>query len=150
MLVTLPYEVHDLGGQITGCALFLALFRLLDDSSFVVRPARANAVLVGLLAAAICTQRQNYLAAAVGVVAFFYLLRAAYLGRSERRLWLRQGAMAGAATIACLLPWCALAFATTRTAFYPLMNGNVNRAFGVVGMVAFADELKWMLWLLFR
>ena len=34
LLLALPYERHNLGGQMTGCTLFLALFRLFDDQSF--------------------------------------------------------------------------------------------------------------------
>jgi hypothetical protein len=150
LLLTLPYERHNLGGQMTGVVLFLAVFRLLDDSTFDTHAARANAVLGGLLAAAICTQRQNYIAAATGFVALFYLLRAAYTRRTEWRVWLRQGAMAGIATVAFLLPWGVLAFINAGTAFYPLMNGNVNSDFGSVGRVPIADEFKWSLWLLLR
>ena len=133
----------------TGCALFLALFRLLDDPRFELRPARANALLAGVLTAGICTQRQNYVAAATGFVALFYLLRVAHKGTTERRAWLRQAVMAGSAAAAFLLPWCVLAFISARTAFYPLLRGNVNKIFGT-GRVAFVDELKWDLRLLLQ
>ena len=149
LLLTLPYERHNLGGQMTGCALFLALFRLLDDPRFELRPARANALLAGVLTAGICTQRQNYVAAATGFVALFYLLRVAHKGTTERRAWLRQAVMAGSAAAAFLLPWCVLAFISARTAFYPLLRGNVNKIFGT-GRVAFVDELKWDLRLLLQ
>ena len=150
LLLTLPYEPHNLGGQMTGVVFFLALFRLFDDASFATRPARANAVVVGLLAAAICTQRQNYMAAAAGLVALFYLLRVAYQPRSEWRAWARQCVTAGLATVAFLLPWAVLAYASAGTALYPLLAGNVNRGFGAVGKVPVADELKWTLWLWLR
>ncbi len=146
LLLTLNYERHNLGGQMTGAVLFLALFRLLDDVSFEGRPARANAVIAGLLVASICTQRQNYLAAATGMVAFYYLLRVPSLAPSLRWAWLRQGAMVGGATVAFLLAWCVLAFVSARTPLYPLLNGNVNRDFGAaVGGVPIAAELKWAL-----
>ena len=81
-------------------------------------------------------------------MAAFYLLRAAYT--TEGRAWLRQGVMAGVATFAFVLPWCVLAFINTRTAFYPVMAGNVHKAFGDVGVVPFVDEIKWALRLLFQ
>jgi hypothetical protein len=150
LLFTLTTERHNLGGQFTGVALFLALFRLFDDADFQASSARANAVVIGLLTAAVCTQRQNYMAAVAGLVVFYYLLRVAGKERPAWRAWLRQGAFAGLATVVFLLPWAVLGFINARTALYPLMGGNVNRIFGAVGRVPFKDEVNWSLWLLFR
>jgi hypothetical protein len=58
---------------VLGLVFFLALFRIFDDPQFEATPPRTNAVLIGLLAAAVCTLRQNYIVPAFLFVGLVYL-----------------------------------------------------------------------------
>jgi xanthosine utilization system XapX-like protein len=149
LLLTLPYYLHNLGGEISGLAFFLALFRLYDDPGFETASPRSNAILAGLLAAAICTLRQNYISAAVGFVAIVHLALLWFPGEKRRQEWLRQGARAGLAIFVFLLPWMILSTIAIHSPFYPVVRGNVRPDFGMSGHVAFNDEVSWALTNLF-
>src|SRR4029077_5869692 len=105
ILVTLPYGLHNLGGQYSGLVFFLALFRIFDDPEFEGMPPRTNAVLIGLLAAAVCTLRQNYLGPAFLFVGLVYLAVVLFPGAKRRSEWFKQGAAAVGMIFLCLLPW---------------------------------------------
>jgi hypothetical protein len=149
LFVTLPYYLHNLGGEISGLAFFLALFRLYDDPGFETASPRSNAILAGLLAAAICTLRQNYISAAVGFVAIVHLALIWFPGEKRRQEWLRQGARAGLAIFVFLLPWMILSTIAIHSPFYPVVRGNVRPDFGMIGHVALVDEIGWALTNLF-
>jgi hypothetical protein len=149
LFLTLPYYLHNLGGEISGLAFFLALFRLYDDPGFETASPRSNAVLGGLLAAAICTLRQNYISAAVGFVAIVHLALIWFPGQKRRQEWLRQGGQAALAIFIFLLPWMILSTIAIHSPFYPVVRGNVRPDFGMIGHVAFSDEVSWALTNLF-
>ena len=144
MLVTLPYGPHNLGSALSGAALFLALFRLLDDPGFADDAPVPSAILIGLVTAALCTLRQNYISAAVGLVAFAYLALFLSPG-SKPREWVRRGMLTGAFTFAFLLPWMVLAVIAIGTPLYPLIQGNVRPDYGFVGSVNFDEKVRWAL-----
>jgi hypothetical protein len=143
LFLTLPYYIHNLGGEISGLAFFLALFRLYDDPGFETASPRSNAILAGLLAAAICTLRQNYISAAVGFVAIVHLALIWFPGEERRQDWLRRGVRAGLAIFVFLLPWMILSTIAIHSPFYPVVRGNVRPDFGMIGHVAFSDEVAW-------
>ena len=149
MLVTLPYAPHNLGSALSGAAMFVALFRLLDDPGFTDHAPVPNAILVGLLTAALCTLRQNYISAAVGLVAFAHVALFLSPGSTQRREWLRRSILTGACTIAFLLPWMVLAVIAIGTPLYPLIQGNVRPDYGFVGALTFDDKVRWALTNLF-
>jgi len=149
LFLTLPYYLHNLGGEISGLAFFLALFRLYDDPDFETASPRSNAILAGLLAAAICTLRQNYISAAVGFVAIVHLALIWFPGPKRRQEWLRQGVQAGLAIFVFLLPWMILSTIAIHSPFYPVVRGNVRPDFGMIGQVALHDEIGWALTNLF-
>ena len=132
MLVTLPYGPHNLGSALSGAALFVALFRRVDDPGFSDHAPVPSAILVGLVTAALCTLRQNYMSAAVGFVAFAYVALFLAPGAKPRE-WVRRGMLTGAFTIAFLLPWMVLAVIAIGTPLYPLIQGNVRPDYGFVG-----------------
>jgi hypothetical protein len=149
LFLTLPYYLHNLGGEISGLAFFLALFRLYDDPGFETASPRSNAILAGLMAAAICTLRQNYISAAVGFVAIVHLALIWFPGPKRRQEWLRQGVQAGLAIFVFLLPWMILSTIAIHSPFYPVVRGNVRPDFGMIGHVALHDEINWALTNLF-
>ena len=129
LLLTLPYYLHNLGGEYSGLIFFLALFRLYDDPGFEQAAPRTNAILAGLLTAAICTLRQNYISAAVLFVALVYLALLVFPGARRREEWLRQGMATAAAIFVFLLPWMVLSTIAIHTPFYPVIRGNVPTRF---------------------
>lgn len=143
LLLTLPYYVHNLGGEFSGLMFFLALFRVYDDPGFENASPRTNAVLAGLLAAATCTLRQNYMSAAIGFVALIHLALVWFPGARPRRAWIHQGLASAAAIFAFLLPWIVLSTIAIHTPLYPVMRGNVRPDFGMSGHVTFDEEIRW-------
>jgi hypothetical protein len=149
LLLTLPYFLHNLGGEYSGLMFFLALFALFDRPGFDESRPLNNVVLTGLLGAAICTLRQNYISAAFGFIAIFYLARAWFPADARRGEMLKQAVAAGAAVVAFLLPWAVLSMIAIHTPFYPVLRGNVRPDFGILGSVTFDEEVRWALQNLF-
>jgi hypothetical protein len=143
LLLTLPYYLHNLGGEFSGLMFFLALFRVYDDPEFETASPRSNAVAAGLLAAAICTLRQNYMSAAIGFVALVHLALVWSPASRSRRDWLRQAGATAATTFWFLLPWIVLSAIAIHTPLYPVMRGNVRPDFGMSGHVTFDEEVRW-------
>jgi hypothetical protein len=140
LLVTLPYTPHNLGSAFTGVLFFFGLFRVFDDPALEQAP-KARALCVGLMAAAVCTLRQNYLSAAVLYAAFGYL--AYLLTAADRRAWRTEVVYAAGATALFLLPWMLLSQLMVHTALYPVLRGNIRPDFGIQGSVTLGEELRW-------
>jgi hypothetical protein len=87
--------------------------------------------------------RQSYLPSAGATVAVYFLLR--LRSPAERPALLRQMARVGAATFVALLPWMLTSFANARTFLYPLMTGNTNPGWGLLGKVNGWEEDRWFL-----
>ena len=149
LLLTIPYFLHNLGGEYSGLVFFLALFRIYDDPGFEQASPRVNAILAGLLAAAICTLRQNYMSAAILVAALVHAALLWFPGRKPRSAWLRQGLWTAAAIFVFLLPWMVLSVIAIHTPLYPVIRGNVRPDFGIIGKVTFDEEVRWGLQNLF-
>jgi hypothetical protein len=140
---TLPHTPANLGSELSGVVFFLALFRVFDDEGFEDAEPRSTAILAGLLAAAVCTLRQNYLAPAFLLVAFVYGGLVIWPGARTRREWLERAAWTLGAFGVALLPWMVLALVTVGTPLYPLIKGNLNPEFGIIGVVPLVEELRW-------
>ncbi|MEZ4400165.1 MAG: hypothetical protein R3B06_09110 [Kofleriaceae bacterium] len=123
MLLLLPPGSINTASYWTGAALFLALYRTVadgagaDDRTFAV---------AGLVAAATCSLRQNYLPVAVAFVLFTLVLRLdrprwAALVR-QRRAWLAAilvGALA-------MVPYLIASWRSNHTFLYPFQLGTFN------------------------
>jgi hypothetical protein len=122
VLLLLPDTSINTGAHWSGVAMFLALYRAV---------ARDHGSLVGLVGAAACTLRQNYIA----VVALFVVIVLARrllatrratswreAVRLERVRWLRLGAVMALA----LAGWWLAAFLSNRTFLFPLQLGTWN------------------------
>ena len=144
--LTLLFTPHNLASELSGAVFFLALFRLLDDPHFRDAPPRLHTVLAGLMVAAVCSLRQNYMPMAVGFVGLHYLSLAAFPpAGTERRAWLVHGAAVLGAVLVCILPWVILSIASTGTPFFPVIRGNVFPGYGFVGRCSWAEFLRWAL-----
>jgi hypothetical protein len=143
LAATMNHTPANLGSQYSGVVLFLALFRLFDEPGFEEADPRSNALLAGLLAAAICTLRQNFLPAAVLLVGFTYLGLWVSPGARSRRDWARQAGRAYLAMGLFLLPWMILSLRSVGTIMYPVFKGYARKDFGIVGTVTFAEEIRW-------
>jgi hypothetical protein len=145
LLVTMPHPRHNLASEMSGVVFFLAFFRLFDDARMDVERPMGNAVVVGLLGAAASSLRQNYLGTVAVTVAAFYLFRLfATSGEARRGLW-KEVALVAGASFAALLPWMILSYINGRTFLYPVMTGNSNPAWGLLGKVSVWEEGRWFL-----
>jgi hypothetical protein len=145
LFLALPDPRHNIGSEISGTMLFLALFRVLDDLRHESERPWGNAIVVGLLCAGACTLRQSYLPAAGAIVGIYFLLRAIHGPPAARRELLQEAGRTGVAILVALSPWMLTSFASSRTFLYPLMTGNSNPAWGLLGRVNGWEEDRWFL-----
>lgn len=127
VLLLAPETAINTASYWSGAAMFLALYRTVVAERWLV---------AGLVGAATCTLRMNYLP----VVALF--LAIALLYRRDRRAWLTT--LAGSAA---LVPWMIAAFVSSRTFLFPFMQGTWNHALSMrQGMPTWIDELRELAW----
>jgi hypothetical protein len=119
VVVLLPNTSVNTGAYWTGAALFLALYRTVVVTSRDDAPHVRLFVVVGALAAAACTLRQNCISVAL---LFPLLALLARPRRRDRRLWIATIA-AGAAV---LLPYWIAAWRSNETFLFPLIEGTFN------------------------
>jgi hypothetical protein len=143
LFVTFPYPPENSGAALTGVALFVALFRFFDSEEFAARRSVENAIFVGLITAGVCTLRQTFLSASFAFIGLVYVFLFASQQAKTRRAWLRELGLSFASTFAWLSPWLVLSYQTARTPWYPLIKGNMRSDFGIIGKVAFDEELRW-------
>jgi hypothetical protein len=126
--LTLPNNGINSASHFSGVAFFLGLYRTMvwiDD-----RPRGAAwrpAVVLGLIAAAVCTLRQNYLVVPIVMVGVSYL----YKMSSEARPWrarLTEPLLAGVAFFGAILPWLFSAWQSSRSFLFPLQLGTYSEA----------------------
>ncbi|HVK72634.1 MAG TPA: hypothetical protein VM734_04915 [Kofleriaceae bacterium] len=122
-LLLLPDASINTASYWSGTALFLGLFRTIAHVDLA--PGRLFAV-AGLLAAATCSLRQNYLPVAIGFVglSLLFRLRRPLLPafRADRAAWL--GALIG--TLVGLAPFAIASWRSNQTVLYPLQLGTFN------------------------
>ena len=143
VLLLLPDVSINTAAHWSGFVLFFALYRTV---------VRDEWPLVGLVAAATCTLRQNYLVVVVLFLAFvlYGRLAAARAGSNWREAWpvvrprfVRALAVAAAA----LAPWCIAALLSSGTFLYPIVDGTWNHALSVSPSAAtWTDKLAFLLW----
>ena len=141
----MPDPRHNIGSEVSGVVLFLALFRVLDDWRADPRRPWGNAVVLGLIGAGICTLRQSYLPAAGATVVAWLVLRMMTGPPADRRAIVLEACRIGAATFGALLPWMITSFVNARTFLFPLMSGNSNPGWGLLGRVNGWEEDRWFL-----
>lgn len=139
LLLLVPDISINTASYWTGAAMFLGLYRtvtLAEDAP------RTMFVLAGMIGAATCTLRQNYLpvVALFLVIALLFRLRTA-TWRAERRTWL----VTIGVSAAVLLPWCIAAYVSSHTFLFPIIDGTWNHALSLQQRGAtWADNLGFM------
>ncbi|MCE9575970.1 MAG: hypothetical protein K8W52_22655, partial [Deltaproteobacteria bacterium] len=123
VLLLLPDASINTASYWTGVALFLALYRTV---AHVLAAPRAGFAVAGLVAAATCTLRQNYLPVAIGFLALTLLFRLRRplvpALRADRAAWL--GALVGG--LVGLLPYLIASWRSNETFLYPFQLGTFN------------------------
>ena len=132
IVVALPNTRSNTTSQMSGAALFFALYRLLSGRYAPALGGVRSAVLIGLVGAAACTLRQNYmlpvgLLVALWCGALFVKAR----GRDKVRV-LRQTLIIAGASLAFLVPWMVLSYRSNGTFLFPLMKGDFTAGFGLL------------------
>jgi hypothetical protein len=137
--------VWNAGAVFAGVLCFVALWMTVSRLPQPGSVAPLQLVPVGLVAAATCTLRTNYVPAAAAFVVLAYL--AHMLSRSPRRPWRaridegRELLLVGAATLAFLSPWMIDSLHYFATPLFPLLQGNAGEAAaGGLASPAVADE----------
>lgn len=143
VLVALPETAINTGAQWTGVALFVALYRAV---------ARDQWSLVGLIGAAACTLRQNYIAVVVVFVGLVLVHRLIATRRvmAWREAWSierpRWQVIAGVA-IAALAGWWVAAWLSNGTFLFPVWQGTWNHELSIKPVEAgWTDELLYLAW----
>ncbi|TMQ18286.1 MAG: hypothetical protein E6J90_20465 [Deltaproteobacteria bacterium] len=122
VVIALPETAINTASYWTAAMMFLALYRCVVAEHWA---------LIGGLAAATCTLRQNFLATVAVFVAGVLIARLAELARTmplrvawreERRHWLTVG-VAGFVVIA---PWWIATYASSHSFLFPLVDGTWN------------------------
>jgi hypothetical protein len=140
LLLSLSLKIHNIGAELTGAVFFFALFRLFDTPPERDRP-WASGVAVGIVAAAACTLRQNFILAVGAILAVHYLwsLIAPLVDRARV---VREAVAAAGALFLALAAWLLFASRSSGTLLYPLFAGNTRPDFGLLDSVSRLEELR--------
>ncbi|MEJ7598273.1 MAG: hypothetical protein WKG01_10215 [Kofleriaceae bacterium] len=143
VLLLLPDTAINTAAHWTGVAMFLALYRAV---------ARDHWSIVGLVGAAVCTLRQNYIIVVVLFVAIVLSrrLRGTQRVMSWREAWQiekpRWRLVAGVA-VAAIACWWIAAFLSNETFLFPLVTGTFNRDLSLVSeAMTWTQELGSLVW----
>ena len=115
------YPQLNTSSSVTGTAMFLSLFVILDSEAIKTSNWIPNACIVALVTAGICSLKTTYVpACAILIISsyFFYGLGA----RSNRRAVIYEVILSGILTLLLLLPWMISMYQSSGTLFYPLLG----------------------------
>lgn len=138
LVIILPESAINTASCWTGVLLFFALYRC---------TVRGHAAAIGLVAAATCTLRQNFLATVALFIAsalMFRLIdhqsdRARRASLADRwRTVRRDTAVIAGVAAAALAPWCLAAYASSHTFLFPVVPGTWNRGLSLAPSVTSA------------
>jgi hypothetical protein len=128
LLLLVPPPRVNVTSLVSGLVLFLTLFRTLSRVALRGRPSTAGAVLVGLVAAGVCSLKSTYVPACAVAVAGAYGLGA---WRSRRSLELRTLMVAGLSAVLLLAPWMISMYQSSGTPLFPFLGpGFYSSAYG--------------------
>ena len=143
VVLLMPDTSINTAAHWSGVAMFVALYRTVT---------RGDWALVGLVGAATCTLRQNYIVVVVLFVGVVLLSRLFSERRGtswaaawaiERPVWLRTVGVAFAA----ILMWWVAAFVSSRTFLFPVIDGTWNHALSLKpAVMSWAEELQFIVW----
>lgn len=137
VLVLLPDTSINTASYWSGVAIFVGLYRCVVDERWA---------LAGLVGAAACTLRQNYIAVAVvflGIALISRLVRNGWT--AEKRNWLLA---AGIAALV-LVPYLIAAYRSNGTFLFPFVQGTWNPSVSLRATApTWTDELQFLVWCL--
>jgi hypothetical protein len=126
--VTLQSIAINTASYYSGVAFFLGLYRTLlwtRVAGSALAPWKP-ALVLGLVVAATCTLRQNYLVVPVVWLGAFYAQ--AWLASRRDLRPVREALLVAAVSLVALAGWLVAAWQSNRTVLYPLMAGTANPA----------------------
>ena len=130
---------------LSGAVFAFASFRIVASRTDAEGTARGwaagDALLLGILAGAFATLRQNYLVPAFLFPMLWFAYRAA-LDRRGRALWLRDASLAAAFALLFLLPWAILAYRSAHTPLFPLVAGDARPDFSLAMPTTLAETAQ--------
>lgn len=135
VLVLLPDTSINTASYWSGVVVFVGLYRCVVDERWA---------LAGLVGAAACTLRQNYIAVAVvflGIALLSRLLRNGWT--AEKRNWLLAAGLAALV----LVPYLIAAYRSNGTFLFPFMEGTWNPSVSLRATApTWTDELQFLVW----
>lgn len=141
MLLLAPPLSINTASYWSGVAFIFATYRTLVELE-----QRRELLILGLIAGATCTLRQNYLPAVslfIGLTLLFKL-RARNTTLTNT---LRDGALIGAGTLTVLLPFAIAAFQSNKTFLYPFIPGTWNTGIKLTPTaLSWLQELQFFIW----
>ncbi|PYT04524.1 MAG: hypothetical protein DMF60_15055 [Acidobacteria bacterium] len=125
-VLMVPIVRHNTMSQATGIVIWLALYRTVQTRAVV---------LAGLLLAALCTLRSNY------VLCSGILMAALLLPLARRFLPLRDWWRLAAVACGAIVPWSLLLYQSSGSLFYPLFAGFQRPGYSYSAGIGWADRM---------
>jgi hypothetical protein len=148
LMVGVPNLRANSASEVSGVAIFLGLYRTASWKGFAERPL-AGAVVLGMLAAAVCTLRQSYLIPAAVFMVVFYLpvaLSGLLAPGPEGRRKLAAVGIAAGAILVFLVPWAVVSYRSHGTFLFPLLNGNYRVEYAAMDSRSKVEERFKFFW----
>lgn len=143
LLLALSLRIHNIGSELTGAVFFFALFRLFDAPLERDRPWATGAA-VGLVAAAACTLRQNFVLTVAAILGVHYLW-SFVSPLVDRRRVVREALSMASVLVLALAAWLLFARRSSGTFLYPLFAGNSRPDFGLLAPVSRLEEVRFFI-----
>ncbi|MEW5848259.1 MAG: hypothetical protein AB2A00_05565 [Myxococcota bacterium] len=129
LVVLLPNNRVNTTSHMSGAVLFLALFRTLQWLGRVKVSSVGAGVLLGMLAAAVCTFRQNFMLVAALLVGAGLASRIADAPRGRRSAAFRTVLSTAVCGLVFLVPWMIASHRSSGTFLFPVFPGNFSQQF---------------------
>jgi len=127
MFVWMAPPTVNIASLYTGMALFLSLYRTLDWKAFSAGHFLSRTVVIGLIAAALCSLKSTFIPACGVLLTCSFVC---YLvGQRFKRTVLAELASAAVLTLAFTLPWMISMYRSSRTLLYPLLGTGYHQPF---------------------
>ena len=131
--------------RILGRAVFPGAVLLVRPANAVRRSRLGPSHLGGAGGGGVCTLRQSYLPTAAFTVIVNCVMRFLTEPPATRRRVLEETGRIALVTFVALLPWMITSVINARTFLFPLMTGNSNPDWGLLGTVSGWEEDRWFL-----
>jgi len=148
-VVTLPLLALNTSSYYSGVVFFFAIFRTLSflqanaDNEPSPHTMWRSAIVIGLVAGATCTLRQNYFAPVVALLGVSFIS----LEFSRKRYRFVETSLVASASFLTLMPWLIVSYRSNHTFLYPLMAGTSNPALALrASGMTWVEEVRLIVW----